>query len=182
MIWCGVSTRFANTHLNIYSFSGNQHWDDFLVNNCNTASDDTKMWRLGGFWLTEADNSPCYPTVTHLHHFLEAAISLCLLTPPAAALYAFTLLFFKKKKQNAFYAQIHLLSRQPSPAASSGQRAKNLTALKLSALATPSTSSEETLIKSRNSLCLHLTRITWLGGWATTAELLSSDVENYSNT
>lgn len=90
--------------------------------------------------------------------------------------------FFKKKKQNAFYAQIHLLSRQPSPVASSGQRAKNLTALKLSALATPSTNSEETLIKSRNSLCLHLTRITWLGGWATTAELLSSDVENYSNT
>ena len=81
---------------------------------------------------------------------------------------------------NTFYAQIHLLSQQPSPTASSGQQAKSQTVLKLSTLTTSSTSSEETLIKSWNSSCSHLTRITWPGGWATTADLFSSDVENYS--
>ena len=178
MIRCGASTCFANISLNVYFFSGNQHWDDFLVNNFNTASDEVKIWRLGGFWLTEAENSPCYPTVTHLHHLLDASISLCLLAPLAATLYAFTPFFFFFF--NTFYAQIHLLSQQPSPTASSGQQAKSLTVLKLSTLTTSSTSSEETLIKSWNSSCSHLTRITWPGGWATTADLFSSDIENYS--
>lgn len=64
------------------------------------------MWRLGGFWLTEAENSPCYPTVTHLHHLLDAYISLCLLAPLAATLYAFTPFFFFFK---------HFLRTNPPP-------------------------------------------------------------------
>ena len=110
-------------------------------------------------------------------------LPVCLLTPRAAALYVFMLLllfFFFLLKKHAVYAQIHLLSWQPSPAASSGQQAKSQTVLKLSTLTTSSTSSEETLIKSRNFSCSHLTRITWPGGWAITADSFSSDAENYS--